>query len=208
MSDALFGSVEQALHISFLVLSMEARQKAPLAQMLRRVLEELPYLTKAQAKMLEYLGGATACDYVSEADRLSMDEFRGQCAMVADQVEKVLPGPEAQAVWLRWGITTGSEGEKTKGVLGMQKYISPLLRISDVESIQALLYGRTNERWRTAGLSYEDISKARGISVASLRRAAAIINSTTRALEEMAVNRLRPTWERDGLVEESQTEFA
>jgi hypothetical protein len=198
--DGMFKSAEQAIHVAFLVMSVPARQPNALAQMLRHVLEEMPDRTKRQDAMLEYLGGSRNGDYVAPGDRLTMDEFRGQCAAIVDRIRKTLPGPECVAVWSRWGVMTGPEGEKTMGVAGLTEYCRPLLRITDVIAIQALIYGRTNERWRAQGLSYDEIAKACSISVKTLRLAAATIKATAESLENMACARLTPEWERDGLL--------
>lgn len=198
--DGMYSCAEQAIHIAYLVMSVEPRQPNALAQMLRHVLEDMPYRTKKQEAMLEYLGGSPDSDYVDPSERLTMDEFRGQCASITDRVRKVLPGPELHAVWARWGILTGAGNEKSEGVRGLANYCKPLIRITNKEAIQALVYGQTNSRWRAQGLSYEDIAKEYTISVKTLRNAAAIIKATAHSLEQMACDRLTPDWERDGLL--------
>ncbi|PXW23395.1 hypothetical protein [Paraburkholderia caballeronis] len=198
--EGMFNSAEQAIHVAYLVMSVDARQPNAFAQMLRHVLEELPSRTTKQEAMLEYLGGAHSSDYIDPAESLTMDEYRGQCAQITDRIRNVLPGPECYAVWSRWGVRTGPEGEKSVGVQGLAEYCAPLLRIGEIEAIQALVYGRTNERWRRQGLSYEEIAKAYSISVKTLRLAAATIRTTAESLENRAIQRLSPEWERDGLI--------
>jgi hypothetical protein len=198
--EGMFKSAEQAIHIAYLVMSVEPRQPNALAQMLRHVLEDMPDRTKKQDAMLEYLGGARSSDYIDPSERLTMDEYRGQCAAITDRIRNTLPGPECFAVWSRWGVLTGDAGEKSMGVKGLSAYCAPMLRIENVTVIQALVYGRTNERWRRSGLSYEDISKEFSISVKTLRLAATTIKATAESLENRAVQRLSPEWERDGLL--------
>ena len=167
--DGMYSCAEQAIHIAYLVMSVEPRQPNALAQMLRHVLEDMPYRTKKQEAMLEYLGGSPDSDYVDPSERLTMDEFRGQCASITDRVRKVLPGPELFAVWARWGVLTGAGNEKSEGVRGLSKYCEPLIRITSKEAIQALVYGQTNSRWRAHGLSYEDISAIVGAPESTVR---------------------------------------
>lgn len=206
--EGMFKTAEQAIHVAFLVLSVEPRQPNALAQMLRHVLEEMPDRTKKQDAMLAYLGGTHSGDYVDPAERLTMDEFRGQCASIADRISNTLPGPECYAVWARWGIMTGDAGEKSMGVKGLASYCAPMLRVTDITAIQALIYGRTNERWRIHGLSYAEISKERSISVKTLRLAMATIKATAESLENRAVQRLTPDWERDGLLTVKENSYA
>lgn len=206
--EGMFKSAEQAIHVAYLVLSVEPRQPNALAQMLRHVLEEMPDRTKKQDAMLEYLGGARSGDYIDPAERLTMDEFRGQCASIADRISNTLPGPECFAVWARWGVMTGETGEKSLGVRGLANYCTPMLRVTDITAIQALIYGRTNERWRMHGLSYAEISKECSISVKTLRLAMATIKATAESLETRAIQRLSPTWERDGLLTTKENSYA
>ena len=95
----LFADVSHALHVSYLVLSLPPRQKAPFRNMLIQLLEAIDEPTAAQEKWLADLRGPGGGGY--EEDRLSMDEVRAQYAMITDAAKTRLPSPEYAAVLRR-----------------------------------------------------------------------------------------------------------
>ncbi|MCA3186863.1 MAG: hypothetical protein INH13_25220, partial [Cupriavidus sp.] len=97
MSEAIFRSTEQALHVSYLVLSMPPRQGAPFRNMLIQLLEALEETTNQQQAWLEQLRGVAAGSTINFAG-LSPDEIRGQCSMVTGAVRDRLPSQEMAAV--------------------------------------------------------------------------------------------------------------
>lgn len=195
MQEAIFQTVWQALHLSFLIMSLEARQKNALRMALIQIMEAIEHPTAKQSAWLDQLRG-TGGGTVNFAG-LDPYEVRAQCAMVTQAVRDHLPPPEKFAIWTRFGTQT----ERAAGVAGLADYMKPHLNFGDEIAIRALVYGHSVPGMRQKGLSYPEIAKERGINARTLRRGAAVIASTCRILESMAVERLRPMFERDGLVE-------
>ncbi|MDB6119305.1 MAG: sigma-70, region 4 family protein, partial [Verrucomicrobiaceae bacterium] len=102
MNDAIFRSTGQALHVSFLIMSVEARQKNALRMALIQIIEAVEHLTTKQESWLKQLRG-DASGTVNFGG-LDAYEVRAQCAMVTTAVRDHLPGPERDVVWARYGF--------------------------------------------------------------------------------------------------------
>lgn len=194
MTDAIFQSAGQALHVSFLIMSVEARQKNVLRMALIQIIESVELPSARLKDWLSQLRGISTGS-VNFAG-LDSYEVRAQCAMVAQVVHDHLPGPERDVVWARYG----HQVDRAKGVKGLSEYIKPQLPIGDMIAIQALLYGHFAPHMRDKGLSYADINKSQGIHIKTLKRASTAIAGTAKVLEDMAIARLTPMFERDGLI--------
>lgn len=195
MSDAIFTSTGQALSVSYLVMSLPARQKNSFRQALLQIIEgvELPS-ARLKAWYMQLKGERSGSTV--NFDGLDPDEVRAQCAMVTQVVKDHLPGPEQWVIWAKYS----NQVDRAAGVKGLAEYVAPMLTISDQMAIRALVYGHFAPHMRNRGLSYEDISKDRGIHVKTLKRASSLIAQTSGVLEKLAVDRLTPMFQRDGLV--------
>jgi hypothetical protein len=198
MMQAIFQNTGQALHVSFLIMSIEARQKNSLRQALIQIIESVELPSARLKSWLEQLRGVSS-GTVNFAG-LDPYEVRAQCAMVTQVVRDHLPGPERDAVWARYS----NQVERGAGVIGIGDYVRPQLPFGDEIAIRALVYAHFQPDLRDRGLSYQEISKERGIHTKTLKRATVIIANTTRILENMAVERLTPMFERDGLIESDE----
>lgn len=192
---AIFQTTGQALHVAFLIMSIEARQKNSLRQALIQIIESVELPSARLKAWLEQLRGVSS-GTVNFAG-LDSYEVRAQCAMVTQVVRDHLPGPERDVIWARYS----NQAERGAGVIGIGEYVRPQLPFGDEIAIRALVYAHFQPELRDRGLSYQAISKERGIHTRTLKRATAIIVNTTKLLENMAVERLTPMFERDGLVE-------
>lgn len=191
--EPIFTSVGQALSVSFLIMSVEARQKNAFRLVLMRIIESVEEPSaRLRAWYWELQGEQGTVNF----DGLDPYEVRGQCAMVTRAVHDHLPAPERDAVWARYG----QQKEKGEGVIGFARYIRPQLTISDDIAIRALVYGFFDPTQRKKGLSYQEISTERSIHVKTLKRANSVIAGTSNILLEMAHDRLTPMFRRDGLV--------
>jgi hypothetical protein len=194
MTSAIFESTGQALHVSFLIMSLPAKQEGALRKALIQIIESIELPTKRQAEWLDQLRGVSSGTV--NFGGLSAYEVRAQCAMVTQTVRDHLPGPEKHAVLGRYSIQV----DRAAAVMKLGAYIRPQLTIGDETAIHALLYGCFAPHMRDKGLSLKDISDARGIHVKTLKRAAVTISNTVKVLEGMAIDRLTPMFERDGLI--------
>jgi hypothetical protein len=212
--NAIFQSTEQALHVSFLVTSLPPRQKQQFRLALIQILESVGRLDRRQAAFLDYLYGnssGTIC-----FDGLTGHEVRAQCGMVVATVADHLLEPERNAVWIRYargvpaqparagraadpGIPPSMEWKR--GVFGMATYLRPTLNISSRETIMALIAAHAFPHQRERQFSYTKISKECEVPVRTLERAAFTIRKRLRELEQQAVQRLKPLFERHELVE-------
>lgn len=192
--EPIFTSVGQALSVSFLIMSVEARQKNAFRLVLMRIIESVE---QPSARLRAWYRDLQGEQGTVNFDGLDPYEVRGQCAMVTRSVYDHLPAPERDAVWARYG----QQKEKGEGVVGFARYVRPQLTIADEIAIRALVYGLFDPVQRKKGLSYQEISSERGIHVKTLKRANAVIAGTADILLGMAQERLAPMFQRDGLVQ-------
>lgn len=205
--EPIFQSVGQALSVSFLIMSVEARQKNAFRLVLMRIIESVEQPTaRLRAWYKELQGEPGTVNFAG----LDPYEVRGQCAMVTRAVADHLPPPERDAVWAKYGL----QKEKGDGVLGLSQYMAPQITFKDDIAIRALIYGYFDSSKRkpfdpkksTGGLSYQEISQERGIHIKTLHRANAVIARTSTILLSMAETRLTPMFRRDGLVSMEEDE--
>jgi hypothetical protein len=211
--DAIFESTQQALHVGFLVVSLPPRQKNTFRLALIQILESIGTLSRRQAEFLDYLHGSRSGTIDFEG--LTSDEVRAQCAMVVAATRDQLPDPERFATWIRYarGIPARPKSaefaadpgippsmEWKRGVFGMANYLRPTLNISNRDAIMALLAAHAFPHQRERDFSYASISKDCTIPVRTLERAAFTIRKRMRGLEDQAIQRLTPLFQRDGLV--------
>jgi hypothetical protein len=182
-------------------MSVEARQMNSLRMALIQIIESVELPSARLKAWLEQLRGVSSGTV--NFGGLDAYEVRAQCAMVTQAVKDHLPGPERDAVWCRYGFQL----ERAAGVKGLGEYVRPQMTFGDETAIHALIYGHFCPQMRAKGLSLQDISRERGIHAKTLKRAATVIGNTTRILENMAVERLTPMFERDGLVEPAYSQI-
>jgi hypothetical protein len=192
---AIFQNTSHALHVSFLVMAHEPRQATSLCRALLQMMEAIEKPTRMQLDWMARLRGDGKGGTV-DFGGLTGDEIRAQCAMITQTVRDHLTVPEQAVILCRYAIQL----EKAKGVADLAAYVQPMLDFSDDISIKALVYGHLQPHQRKKGLSYQEISAERGISVKTLRNAAAIIAKTAARLEAMAIDRLAPMFLRDGVI--------
>lgn len=192
---AMFHDTTQALHVSYLVLSLPPRQKAPFRNMLIQLLEAIEYPTAAQERWLAELRGPAG---PFDPERLTMDEFRAQCAMVTDAARTRLPAPEYAAILARFGH--GSE--KLQGCKRLAVFAR---RSSGLTALTLLLemtirhYLSKEERARE-DLTFRALGERHHTSKDKVFRAAKWMEQNFRALENLALARLEPKFIAHGLI--------
>lgn len=192
---AIFQTTGQALHVAFLIMSIEARQKNSLRMALIQIIESVELPSARLKAWLEQLRGVSSGTV--NFGGLDAYEVRAQCAMVTQVVRDHLPGPERDVIWARYS----NQVERGAGVIGISDYAEPHLPFKDKIAIRALVYAHFAPELRDRGLSYQAISKECGIHTKTLKRATTIIANMAKILENMALARLTPMFERDGLIE-------
>lgn len=130
MSDAIFNSTSQALHVSFLVVSVDPKRGNSLRQALIRIIESVELPSARLKAWLSQLRGEPS-GTVNFAG-LDPFEIRGQCAMLTQAARDHLFGPERAAVIASY---TRDDIEMATAVQYLSNYIQP-----EADSRTRLLY--------------------------------------------------------------------
>jgi len=191
----LFADVSHALHVSYLVLSLPPRQKAPFRNMLIQLLEALDEPTAAQEKWLAELRGAVAGGGY-DPDRLTMDEMRAQYAMVTDAARTRLPSPEYAVVLARYGHGP----DKLAGCKRLALYSRRSCGLTALGLLTSLTVRHYLPRKHRDGYSLRDLAEQAKVGTDRVFRAAKWMEKNFRALEALALERLEPSFMAHGLV--------
>lgn len=197
--EAIFGSVEHAVHVSFYIQSLEPRRSGGLRVVLIRALEDLGELSGSQQRFLDYLRGEPSATI--NFGGLTGDEVRAQCAMIVDAVSSHLRPELRYVVWLRhaYGAT------RKNGVFGFAPYVWPSTGLSSKKACIALLAAHAYPQQRERELSYPEIQRETGVALRTLERAGFKIRKHVRISHDEAMERLAPMFERDGVCKVSET---
>ncbi|BDD93522.1 hypothetical protein PanNE5_29620 [Pandoraea sp. NE5] len=188
-----FQDTRQALHVAYLVLSLPPRQKAPFRNMLIRILEAIDRPTKAQEAWLDELRGPQG---EFDPDRLTLEEFRAQCAMITDAARTRLPAPEYAAVLARFA----HDNEKVAGINALAVWSRKSSGITAVALLRDLAAWNYLPRAKREGVSIADISARHKMAKTSAFRAAKWMAARFAELENMAVARLETGFVLHGVV--------
>jgi len=213
---AIFESTTQALHVSFLIMAVEPRQKNALRQALIRYIEEVRSPSANLLDWLNQLRGESSGTV--DFSGLTMDEIRAQCAMVTQIVRDHLPAPEMHAVRARHVPCEANEVGKDENRRPIYDY-----RFSDErqESFRfvadwlnkagaydgigkdALMYlvAKACSERREVRPSFRDIAKECGANYQTYYRAYPNVRESIGSLEGLATARLTHHFEKTGLVE-------
>jgi hypothetical protein len=98
---AIFENIGQALHVAFLIMSVEAQQDSPMRKALLRMMEYVNGLSDEQCDWYDQLRG-TRTGNINFAGLTAM-EVRAQCAMITAAVESKLADPEKWVLQAKYG---------------------------------------------------------------------------------------------------------
>jgi hypothetical protein len=192
--EAIFQYTEQALHVSFLILSEPAMAQCQMRRALVRIMEAAPTLSGRQKSWLQQLRGEPGGIDFGDLDML---ETRGQCAMVVTAVRSKLPRPEMGAVLARYGVGA----EKGEGVRILAGYAKGVCGIQAYEPVFHLIARHYAPRKvKCDGMSVRDIGEKWGVSRGKVQRAAKWMATHFAALEARAVERLGAAFRQHGVV--------
>jgi len=214
--DAVFQSTGQALFFSFLIMSVEPRQKNALRQYLIRAIEEMEAISPKLRAWLEQLRGDGSGTV--NFSGLTSDEIRAQCAMITQIVRDHLPEPEMHAVHARFIPTATEEisrdaenqpvyrfffdGDRAVAVKWLAHWISktkgfPQVPAAALDFLVAKLVAERPE----VDISFRDLAKYYGQHHMVYFRAYGKAKEHMKGLEGLAMARLTTHFERTGLVE-------
>lgn len=209
--DAVFKDTRQALHVAFAVLSQEPRGESMLTKGLIRMLEAMPALTPRQEKWLNQLRGerSGSVNFIG----LTSDEIRAQCADVISAVRTKLHHAEQWAVMARFGQMEVGIDPKTKeprtafpperadAIESLALWVQPSFRTIPADALNCMLV-KVFSNHELMQASFRELAKAFGGNHMTYHRAYPFLRGQMIDLEDTAVARLRPYFERTGLVEQ------
>lgn len=189
MTDPVFASVGQALHVSWLMEVLPVTQKVSTQVLIESIREQLGKVEPRATGSVNTAG-------------MSALEFRGQCAMVRASCRDHLAPPEYDAVRVRYGW----QRSKAEGVMSISEYLRSACCVENDWALRAVIWSlyhrrnqRADDRW-----SYREIERETGVSKSALHRAANVVRERVQALEDRAQSRIGDLFERTGLVESAQ----
>ncbi|EON13137.1 GP66 protein [Pandoraea sp. SD6-2] len=191
-----FQDTRQALHVAYLVLSLPPRQKAPFRNMLIRIIESIDKPTKAQEAWLNELRGPQG---EFDSERLTLEEFRAQCAMITDAARTRLPSPEYAAVLARFA----HGDEKVAGINTLAVWSRKSSGITAVALLRDLTAWNYLPRTKREGVSIRDLAERHKIAKSTAFRAAKWMAARFTELENLAVARLEAGFVSHGVVPSS-----
>lgn len=195
--NAIFKSTEQALHVSFLILSVPAMGENKFRQFLIQVLEQAPNLTKRQQVWLDQLKGERSGTV--DFGGLSQMEVRGQCAMIAAAVRDRLPLTESAALLARFGIGEDQQRGVVRLALHARRSCGLGLKPSTKLTVRHYLPRRRRDE-----LSLRDLADEFKVTKDAIQRAALWMRKHYAAIEALGIARLDPQFKAQGVVESEE----
>ena len=206
--EAVFENVGQAVHVSFLIMAQEAKQDAPLRAALIKAMESVQ-LNGRQRCWLEQLRG-TASGSINFGG-LDGNEVRAQCALVLQAVKHRLPKTEMWVLQAKYGQTDFEDVdgrrrfafsvERIEAIKGLADWFRPMFPGLNPNAVDCML-GRLFANHKQLDITVRDLAKSFGASHMTYQRASTRMQGHVRELEQMAFNRLAPSFVADGVVEE------
>lgn len=210
MIDAIFQTTGQALHVSFLIMSVEARQKNAFRDVLMRIIEsvELPSARlKAWYKELQGSPGSGTINF----EGLDSYEVRAQCAMVTQAVHDHLPAPEMHVIRARHIPTLVSDGSKDNKAIYfsddrrlaleyLAAWVGPSFDRIKPEAMKYLI-AKIYANHKLTNISFRAVAHDFGGDHLMYFRAYPKIKEKLEELEQLALNRLTTHFRNTGLVE-------
>lgn len=214
MNGAIFQTTGQALHVSYMIVSQEPRQDGALRKAILQIMSALDSLTKGQRDWMNQLIGEASGTV--DFGGLTADEVRAQCAMVTQVVKDHLPAPEMWAVHARFIPTEiedmgrDEEGrtikrfyysqERVNAIVGLSGYLQPGFPTIPGAALDMMI-ARAFANHAKIEISFRELAENFGGNHMTYARANKSLIEKLRELEQMAVRRLTPMFERTGLVE-------
>lgn len=174
LSVPIFRSVDQALHVAFLMDVLPVRERSQMGRIIARMMVEAGVTAgRSEAGSVNFGG-------------LSPLEVRGQCAMIRAAVKDHLAQHHTCAVWARWGHQT----TKAEGVRGMVDYCGPLLSVGHGEARIAMGWAIYGTEAQKRGINGAEIARGWSLNERAVQRDIATIRKTARAVESAALDAL------------------
>lgn len=185
MIGAIFKNTSQALYISYLMEIIPASAPGSTEVAIRNLMESTGNTWEGHRELLVNAQGMTS------------NEWRAQCAIVRSTAEKMLPKPEHDAILARYAQYDNRIGvlSKARGIEGIARYLEPLCNVKG-DCLMELMANFYNFRTFNAigdikrPPALRDIAERYERSTKTLARAKQIIGLHTAQLEMQALRRL------------------
>lgn len=176
----IFKSTEQALFVAFLIQSLPATQRS----VMQAIFEA------NMGRSSDEGGGAV------NFSGLSAQEVRGQCSMVVGAVRDHCTQTEADAIRAKWAY----QKEKADGVRGVRDYCLPMMATGHLDATLAMAWAVFGTERQRKEVSTAAIARQWGLVQQTVSRDVKRIRETAQRMQQQGIDRLRPMFERDGLV--------
>lgn len=183
LDSPIFTSVEQALHVAFLIEILPASQKSQMQVILERMMEDAGLTEDREVGTVNFAG-------------LSSMEVRAQCAMIRGAVVHRLPAPEAQAVHARYA----HQKAKAEGVRGVRDYCRPRITTQGDAPTLAIAWNVYASIKQRDGISVRKIAAEYSLAPSTVGRDVQRVRETGQMLLNQATQRLEPQFSESGLV--------
>lgn len=182
----IFQSVEQALHVSFMMEILPVRERSQMEQIIAQLMRECGVREERESYA-----------WTVNFSGLTPLEVRAQCAMIRGVVKDHLPHHQACAVWARWG----HQATKAEGVRGVVEYCGALLSVSHPDARLAMgwaIYGTEAQRRE---ITAAEIVRGWSLSPRTVRHDIDALRISGRALQSAAVSSLDAIFSRGRVCE-------
>lgn len=187
---AIFRSVSQALHISYLMESLPVTQKSNSQAVIERMMEEAGVPREVAQEGSVNFSGLTPMD------------VRGQCSMVRAAVKHHCMPMEAHAIHA-W-FADKNAPEKINGVHAMRTHAATLgLYTFDSPMARLLVSWHIHSQGKLRNMCTERaIAQENGLSQSTVHRNIVAVSKISSTLRRAGMDRLEVLWRRDGMIDD------
>jgi len=187
MSEAVFRSVHQALHVSHLMAILPPTQKSNTQALIEQLMRDAGVIREVEK------------DGTLNFSGLSPLEIRGQCAMVRGAVVHHCTEPERMAIWAWFA----HDGTKAEGVRYLCNFFAHLWTVESPQARMLMTWRAsvTDDSKAARMCSYRDIEGEHGIAKSTAQRQVQAMAKAAKRLRENGASRLEELFLSHGLVD-------
>jgi hypothetical protein len=190
MTQAVFRSVHQALHVSFLMAVLPPTQKSNTQALIEQLMRDAGVNREVER------------DGTLNFQGLSPLEVRAQCAMVRGAVSHHCTTPERMAIWAWFA----HDASKAEGVRFLCDWCTPHWAIDSPQARMLITWRAcvTDDSKAARHCSVRDIEGEHGIPKTTVHRQLGAIMKACRGLRERGAGRLEAMFIAHGLIDDPE----
>lgn len=187
MTQAVFRSVHQALHVAFLMAVLPPTQKSNTQALIEQLMRDAGVLREVEH------------DGTLNFQGLSPLEVRGQCAMVRGAVEHHCTEPERMAIWAWFA----HDENKARAISYLCDWCAPYWTVESRPARMMMTWRAnvTDDSKAARHCSLRDIEGEHGIPKSTVHRQVAAVTKACRGLRQRGAERLEELFVQHGLVD-------